>query len=257
MRLPHCVRNDGRFCLSKCESLIHQTHVWYLDPDAKVESGRIKTLVGLLSEQERAQYQRFHFPEDAHRYLVAHTMVRCALSRYTDIDPGELEFRHGRNGKPALANPGLQSLKFNLTHTRGLAACVINRVDECGIDAEKISTRHDPVAVAARMFSRAEHAELIQLQGTEQLEYFYSRWTLREAYVKARGIGLSFPTRKLRFRIRHAADIDIEFDGSIDDNSENWMINLWRPGTEHIAAVAVARQPGVKKALVVRRFNFK
>lgn len=238
------------------KSLIQQTHVWYLDPDAKTDGGRVEPLLRLLSEQEQAQYRRFHFPEDAHRYLLSHALVRCALSRYTDINPAEFEFCRVLNGKPALANPGLQSLKFNLTHTAGLAACVITLVDECGIDAEKISARHDPVAVAARMFSRAEHAELIRLQGLEQLEYFYRRWTLREAYVKARGIGLSFPTRKLHFRIRHEADIDIEFDESIDDDQENWMINLWRPGAEHIAAIAVARQPGVEKELIVRRFNF-
>lgn len=238
------------------ELLIQQTHVWYLDPDARTDGGHVDTLLRLLSEQEQAQYQRFHFPEHAHCYLVAHAMVRCALSRYTDISPAELAFSHARHGKPALANPGLQALKFNLTHTAGLAACVITLVDECGIDAEKISVRHDPVAVAARMFSRAEHAELIQLQGLAQLEYFYRRWTLREAFVKARGIGLSFPTCKLRFRIRHEADIDIEFDESIDDDKENWRINLWRPGTEHIAAIAVARQSGVEKELIVRRFKF-
>jgi len=238
------------------EALINQVHVWHLDPDAETDGTLLNTLLSMLSEQERTQYRRFHFPEDAHRYLLSHAMVRRTLSRYTDIDPAEFEFSQAGNGKPALANPGLRSLKFNLTHTPGLAACVVTLVDECGIDAEKISARHNPVAVAKRMFSRAEHAELIQLQGLEQLEYFYRRWTLREAYVKARGIGLSFPTSKLHFRIRHEADIDIEFEESIDDDRENWMINLWRPGTEHIAAIAVARQPGVEKELIVRRFKF-
>lgn len=237
------------------EALINQVHVWYLDPDAEVGSSSLDRFFGMLSAPEQAQYQRFHFPEDAHRYLVSHAMLRCALSRYAAIDPAALAFRPARHGKPAITNPGLHALKFNLTHTAGLAACVVTLDDDCGIDAEKISARHNPVGVAGRMFSVEEKKELNRLQGEEQLDYFYSRWTLREAYVKARGIGLSFPTHKLCFRVDSAADIDLTFDASVDDNGENWMINLWRPGPQHIAAIAVARRSDTRKQLVVRRLE--
>jgi len=232
-----------------------EAHVWLVEPDSIRDNAVLANFRAILSTEERAQCDRFHFPADRHRYLVSHALVRKTLSTYINIPPADWCFSHGKHGRPEIANPGIPPLRFNLTHTDGLVCFIVTMDDDCGIDVEKISARHNPVAVAARMFSPAENAELTRLQGSEQLEYFYSLWTLREAYVKARGIGLSFPTCKLRFRIRHEADIDIEFDESIDDDRKNWMVHLWRPGPEHIAAVAIARQHDVRKQLIVRQLE--
>jgi 4'-phosphopantetheinyl transferase len=238
------------------DKLHQEAHVWFTTPESAQDGEILQRLKTVLSSEELDRHRRFHFPADRHRYLVSHALLRETLSTYTNIPPADWCFSHGKHGRPEIANPGTPPLRFNLTHTDGMVCCIVTLDDDCGIDVEKISARHNPVAVAARMFSPAEHAELTRLQGSEQLEYFYSRWTLREAYVKARGIGLSFPTCKLRFRIRNEKDIDIEFDESIDDDKKNWMVNLWRPGPEHIAAIAIARQADVRKQLIVRQLEF-
>ncbi len=238
------------------DRLHHEAHVWFSIPESVQDDELLQRFKTLLSDEELDKYRRFHFPADRHRYLVSHTLLRKTLSAYIDLPPADWYFSHNEHGRPEIANPGLPPLRFNLTHTNGLVCCLVTLDDDCGIDAEKISTRHNPVSIAARMFSPAEHAGLSRLQGLEQLEYFYRRWTLREAYVKARGIGLTLPTRKLHFHIRHEADIGIEFDASIDDDSGNWMFQLWRPSPEHIAAVVISRQPGAVKELVVRRSEF-
>ncbi len=233
-----------------------EVHLWYLDPDSTAYDALVETFVRVLSASEQSQYRRFHFPADARRYLVSHAMVRYVLSRYAEIMPAEWHFSATDRGKPLITNPGLESLKFNLTHTQGLAACVVSLDRNCGIDAEHLQARHNPVSVAKRMFSPVEYTALNKLKDTEQLDYFYRHWTLREAYVKAKGVGLSFPTNKIEFSVHSNTDIKLGFDASIKDQNENWMLRLWQIGAEHILAVAVAPQKQVVTESILREFYF-
>jgi len=238
------------------ERLNDAVHVWYLDPDADTDEALAARCLQRLSAAEQARYRRFHFPADAHRYLLSHALLRGVLAGYTaGLDATQLLFRATARGKPVLENRGFTHLKFNLTHTPGLAACVISRDGACGIDAEKVVARHNPVGVAARLFSAPEYAALQCLQGAEQLDYFYTRWTLREAYVKALGSGLAFPLRALHFSLDGDANVAVRFEAPIDDRSDNWEIKLWRPGPEHVAALFVARRAGTRKQVLIRRFE--
>jgi len=234
-------------------SLYQEAHVWYTIPESVQENGILQRLKAILSHDELERHRRFHFPEDRHRYLVSHALVRTTLSKYLDIPPEDWCFSHGDHGRPEIANPGIPPLRFNLTHTTGLAGCVITLSNECGIDAEKVVERHNPSGVANRMFSKTEYQELLQLTGQEHLDYFFERWTLREAYVKARGIGISFPTRKLHFKRTPANDIQIGFHPDIEDREGDWQFELLHPTGEHIAAVAI-RLDGENKKTMVTRF---
>jgi 4'-phosphopantetheinyl transferase len=238
------------------EQLGRQAHVWYLVPGSIRDSSLLQHFRSLLSAEELHRHERLHFAEDRHRFLVSHALIRTALSRYADLPPERWHFSLSPKGKPEIGNPGLPPLRFNLTHTAGLAACVVNLSGECGIDAEKITLRHDPLGVARRMFSDPEYLTQQTLEGRRQLEYFFERWTLREAYVKARGIGIHFPTRKLRFRVSSHESVHVEFAADIDDRDDNWQIQLLRPTEEHIAAVTVARPGQAGKDIVARPFDF-
>jgi len=178
-----------------------EIHVWYVKPEAIRGKMVLDACLDALSEQEQEQCQRFRFSGDSHHYLVSHAMVRYALSEYFDMRPREWVFSLSDRGRPEVANHGLPSIRFNLSHTKGLAACVVCLSSDCGVDVERIFGRHNPVGVAKRMFSTAEYEHMLQLHDQEQLEYFFTRWTLREAYVKARGIGISFPMHKLNFTV--------------------------------------------------------
>jgi len=232
--------------------LQQETHAWFVQPEKAAEPASIDHYRHLLSIQETAQYKRFHFPDDAHRYLISHALVRIVLSRYTDIAPSDWTFSKGEHGKPEVSNPNVAALRFNLTHTAGLVGCVVTLDNDCGIDAEHISTRHNPMGVAERMFSASECLEMQQLKDATQLEYFFTRWTLREAYVKARGIGISFPTRKLNFRVNDEACVEVMFETDLQENECNWRFHLLRPTPEHIAAIAVHTGNQPEKKLLVR-----
>jgi len=233
-------------------NLTHESHVWYASPESVRDSNTLARFIAMLSSEELQRYERFLFPKDSHTYLVSHALVRRVLSKYADIAPQDWRFMNTQHGRPEIANPGIPSIRFNLTHTAGLAACVITLDQECGIDAEKITKRHSPLDVARKMFSAAEYKHLKTLNGREQLKYFFSRWTLREAYVKAKGIGISFPTRKLTFSVENDDSISVSFHPDIADKNENWKFDLLRPTKQHITAIAISRNDQTEKNVITR-----
>lgn len=245
IRMPNNQKGDTLF-----DRLHRETHVWFLTPESVRNPDTLDQLRSTLSKTEVAQYQRFLFPEDAHLYLVSHGLVRHVLSGYADIDPGQWVFRRSAHGRPEIDNPDLPELRFNLTHTPGLAGCVVTLGEACGIDAERLVARGNLPGVAKRMFSEAECRQLEQLKNHALLEYFYTRWTLREAYVKARGIGIYFPTRKMNFTVSSDTSIEVLFHPELNDSEDCWSFQLLKPAAQHIVSVAVGGNTEIKKALV-------
>jgi len=238
------------------DRLQYEAHIWYICPESIKDSETLMQLKTVLSSDELEQYQRFYFSEDSHRYLVSHALVRHVLSKYEAISPSEWVFVCTPRGRPEIANLDVSALRFNLTHTTGLVACIVSLDHDCGIDAEYIVERRDLLGVAQKMFSDIEFGELQQLTGQEQLEYFFSRWTLREAYVKATGIGISFPTSKLLFECKGDLMIRLEFDPKLDDDSGHWQFSLLRPSHQHITAIALRRGQHPAKKIVTRFFKY-
>lgn len=239
------------------DSLQREAHVWFTVPESVRDDAVLQRLEAVLSDEELGRYRRFHFPEDRHRYLVSHALVREALSHYSDIAPADWCFSRREHGRPEIANPGIPPLRFNLTHTAGLACCIVTLDDDCGIDAEKITARHASTRIAKRMFSEAEYRELQQLQGQQHLEYFFTRWTLREAYVKARGIGIFHPTGMLTFTLAADGSFAVSGDAGIDNNKEAlWNFQLLKLSEAHITATALHGIKAGNKTIGVHRLEF-
>lgn len=234
------------------EALNGDVHVWFAQPERLQDRARIAHYLELLDAGEQARYRRLLDPADRHRYLAAHALLRITLSRYAAPGPAAWRFSPGTHGRPEIVNPGLASLRFNLTHTEGLVGCVLCGESACGIDAEARSPRHKLPGIARRMFSVREYRELQALDGALAIDYFYTHWTLREAYVKALGIGIAYPTARLDFRVDKR--LDIVFDDASDgaDRPERWQFDLLQPTEKHIAAVAVETRGGSRRALVTR-----
>ncbi len=233
------------------DKLRDEAHLWAVRPESINNRMILDACMELLSDQEQERYGRFRFAKDRHRYLVSHALVRMVLSKYVEIPPDEWVFTESDHGRPEVANPGFYALRFNLSHTAGLAVCLVTSSCDCGIDVERVHVRHNPVDVARRMFSACEVEQMLQLKGRDQLDYFFTRWTLREAYTKARGIGITFPTHKLNFNIRSATEVDIEFQADIEDHAENWQLEILSLTNEHIAAAAI-RRPDQNNKIIIR-----
>jgi len=170
-----------------------EVHVWRATLDQQTAS-QIQSFLQSLAADEQARAERFHFERDREHFIVARGVLRAILGNYLNRAPECLSFCYSSHGKPALAGEsGKDAIRFSVSHSHGVALYAVTRGREVGIDLERI--RFDlPVAeIAERFFSRREVAMLRALPTDVQQQAFFRCWTCKEAYIKARGEGLSLP----------------------------------------------------------------
>jgi 4'-phosphopantetheinyl transferase len=164
-----------------------EVHVWRVDLSTWEKEA--SSLLELLEPEERDRAARFKFAGPRNQFLISRAVLRQALGGYLRIEAREVRFRTTANGKPELANTS--DLRFNLSHTEGVAVVAIARLRQLGIDVERIRPDTNALELAERFFSRPEVEWLRSQPVSEQIPAFFSCWTGKEAYIKAHGEGLS------------------------------------------------------------------
>ena len=168
-----------------------EVHVWGLSLGAPPSVER--RFWRLLPEDERRRAKRFSFEHDRVRFVMAHGLLRIILSRYTRQLPAEIRFHYSDHGKPMLTpEPNTEGLRFNLSHSYALGLVAVTRGREIGVDVERVRPEVACEQIARRYFSPREAAAFAALPASAQPEAFFACWARKEAYVKARGEGLSF-----------------------------------------------------------------
>ena len=219
--------------------LEHEIHVWLCAPDSINDPVRLSGYASLLSDEERERLQRFHFEKDRHAFLVSHALVRKVLSKYANIEPADWRFSTGEQGRPEIVRSAdMPLLRFNLTHTQGLAACVVTRNIACGIDAERVAARGNPLAVAEKMFATSELEDLRGQGEAGFLDRFYVYWTLHEAYCKALGVGLTRSDDRYAFVAMPNGQYRLEADDATQTRANDWCFEVSRPTADHVVSVA-------------------
>jgi 4'-phosphopantetheinyl transferase len=215
--------------------------VWTTAVDAGPVEPRIDVYRPLLSADEVERVDRFVQPEDALRFVIGRALARTMLSEYAEIAPRDWPLVIDDHRRPQLGTlpEGAPDLRFNLSHTEGLVACAVAIGREVGIDVEHVGRRvlHD---VPERFFSAREVADLRSLPDDEQAMVFFDYWTLKEAYIKARGLGLALPLRQFTF-LRAGSAPTVSFDPELQDDPTTWQFAQFRPTFDHRMAVAVRR----------------
>jgi 4'-phosphopantetheinyl transferase len=200
----------------------------------------VQSLRRTLTADETRRAERFYFQKDRDRFIVARGLLRSILSRYLNMEPSQLRFRYGAHGKPDLATAsGGHKLRFNLSHSNGLALYAITRDREIGVDIEYIRADFPGLQVAEHFFSPREIATLRALPAARRHEAFFTFWTLKEAYIKARGQGLTLSLDQL--------DVSAALEGrapllSTNDDLQHfshWSLQKLVPAPGYIAANAV------------------
>ena len=159
----------------------------------EVSPGELAAWTTVLSSAELARAERFRSTEDRRDYIAAHALTRAALSREAGIMPADWTLLPDPRGKPAVTGPqgGTPPLSFSLSHTRGLVACAVTRGGQIGVDVERLDRGADARAIADRFFSAEEAAMLRQCPDSDRSCRFVELWTLKEAWLKGEGGGLS------------------------------------------------------------------
>jgi 4'-phosphopantetheinyl transferase len=214
-------------------TLEQTVHVWAVrldDTSVDLEGGR-----ELLSLDERARAARFHFERDRRRYLIAHIALHRILNRYLQIDPATLVFELGSNGKPklptALASTGVE---FNLSHSNEMALLAIKRGSEVGVDIEYVKSDFKFHEIAERFFTAKEVAALRRLPSDLQRQAFFQCWTSKEAFLKAKGTGLSGKLDEVE--IARAADQQVRIGAAVP----GWALTALDPIENYESALVVA-----------------
>lgn len=203
----------------------------------------IDHLHALLDADERQRAARFHFPADQRRYIVGRGTLRLLLGHYLQTPPAQLTFTYNAYGKPELATgPGAPLLPFNLSHSGEFALYAITRQRGVGIDIEFMRPDIVYQELARYVFSPYEQAILAALPVTEQLAAFYRGWTRKEAFIKARGMGLSLPLEQ--FDVTLQADVPPRLLATRDDPQEagRWGLCDLPCPPGYAAALVVAGQ---------------
>lgn len=237
-------RSHDPFCLSwqpppkKLRLDDNEVHLWRASLD--LGASQVDRLREILSAEEQKRAERFYFQKDRERFVAARGQLRYLLAGYLDLKAEALRFCYGLHGKPALSRAPVEAtLRFNLSHSHGLALYAIAYGREIGVDLERICADLEYEQIIERFFSDQEKNQMNELPSHLKRKGFFTLWTLKEAYLKARGEGL----------FSHLDQFDILFslEGSTPSlnlkrgpkEAARWSLGTFTPAPGYQGAISV------------------
>src|SRR5580692_7466687 len=218
---------------------VEEVHVWYRPLIQDVPD--LGSYYDFLSTDERERASRYHFDRHRNEFILTRASLRILLAAYLEKSPERFAFSYSAQGKPYLANE-LTDLRFNVSHTvsltEGLAALAFARNRELGVDVEKIRPDCDAKKLAERFFSASERDYITNLSGPALDEAFFRCWTRKEAFIKAKGGGLSLPLDQFQVNLKPGeAPKMLGIDGSAEA-ARGWTLHHFDPAPDFTGAVA-------------------
>jgi 4'-phosphopantetheinyl transferase len=237
------IKRDGRKFMNswpqppaELPALQSNIHVWAVRLDDA--SVGLYHAAALISPDERERAARFKFERDRRRYLVAHCALRQILSRYLAITPAGLSFDIGANGKPRLSHALAPSgIEFNLSHSNETALLAVCHGREVGVDIEYVKEDFEFQEVAERFFTAREVKAMRGLPPSLQRQAFFKCWTSKEAFLKAKGTGLSGALDEVEISL--TTDQRVQIDASV----AGWWLSALIPFDGYQAALVIYGEP--------------
>ena len=203
-----------------------------------------------LDAEERARRDRFPTTEAKDLFAMSHGLTRVALSRWcaeqygTEINPADWRFTANRLGKPCafLPDDRAEAPLFSLSHTRGAALVAVTSRGKIGVDLESARRLANALPLANRYFAPEECADVLSRPGVDLMrERFLHYWTLKEAYLKALGLGITRPLASFAFALEAgSARLLYDHDGIRDD----WRFPILALPGDMMGAIARGMPPG-------------
>jgi len=211
-------------------------------------------LRALLPAEDLAREQRYRMTGDRERFVVGRGLSRLLLGQVLGLPPAEVPLSTEPYGRPVPDAPGATDVGFNVSHTPGLVAVALASTRDVGIDVED-TTRAITHDIPSRFFSPAELRELHAHTPAAQRSAFFDYWTLKEAYIKARGLGLAIPLDQFSFHLAPPAAPTLSLDPRQLDTAASWQFHLASPTGRHRLALAVRRAGTDARAVRVTWFG--
>ena len=217
----------------------NDVHLWLTDLKT-VDRIRADDYLALMSDDERERNSRYRFADSRFTDAVTRALARTVLSRYVDLPPTAWRFSRGEHGKPEIDVPGLaRPLRFNLSHSKGFVVCAVTPGRDVGVDVEWTERANALEEIAGRFFSAAEVTAFSALAEGQKKRRFFDYWTLKEAYMKASGEGISLGLGNFSFQLPDDGPIAIAFGDTLRDDPAQWQFWLGDVAADHRLAVAL------------------
>jgi 4'-phosphopantetheinyl transferase len=221
-----------------------EAHVWYVRPE-EVGPDLLDACRELMAPEEVERQQRYRFERERRQQAITRALVRTTLSRYHPIAPRAWRFRVTPSGRPEIVREaGVPPLRFNVSHTAGLIVCGVTLERDIGVDVEGSPRRGLTLEIATRFFAPSEVEALRAGPAAERPRRLVECWTLKEAYIKAQGKGLSIPLDAFSVDVKPGRPVRISFDDRLDDDPEAWQLERLVLTPSHVLGVALRRGTG-------------
>ncbi len=201
-----------------------------------------ETCLSRLPADERERFRKYRHPLAAYQFLTGRLLIRAWLEAVSGTAASEWQLIEGARGRPAIAYPP-SPWSFNLAHSGGMVACVLSRLPDVGVDLEHLDRRPMARDLYRRFCSPAEIADIERQPEEARMRRFLTYWTLKEAYLKARGLGIAV----------HLADVEFSIDGprptiafreSLEGTDPGWALALFQPSPRCLLSVAAPQPAG-------------
>lgn len=188
---------------------------------------------GDLSPDEVLRANKYHFEEDQKKFVRRRSALRQILAKRLGKHPRSISFEYSKLGKPQLAREFSGKLYFNVSHSRDFAIIGIGMSGQIGVDIEYLDSDVDSDLISKRFFATPEISEIMSSETRHKTDAFFRHWTIKEAFIKAIGKGLTFPLNEVIVQSsegRHSLHFhDPEFDTSewsvlLDHSLDNYLI---------------------------------
>lgn len=212
-----------------------EVHVWH----ANLDEHAADSLQFLLTEDEVSRANRFHFARDRNHYIVARGLLRKLLAGYLGTGAGDLRFAYAEKGKPALEEAQQSLFNFNLAHSHGRAIYAFSLGRELGVDLEFMRKDLAGDKIAERFFSSREVDTLSTVPAELRKEAFFNCWTRKEAYIKARGEGLSMPLAEFDVSLAPGEPVALLRNHKEPAEVRRWTMQSISVSSGYVAALVV------------------
>jgi 4'-phosphopantetheinyl transferase len=202
-------------------------------------------LRSILDSTERTRADRYLFEKHRRRFTVARAALRSVLADYLDCAAQDVSFEYEAQGKPRL-NPTMHAsgLRFNISHSADQAIIALTANRDLGVDVERIRPMENYRSLAERYFSEFEATELLRLPDEVQLASFFWTWTRKEAYLKARGTGLTERLRNFDVECRPGHPCCLLATRPDADEVHRWRLGHVEIDHEYVGALVTEGEIG-------------
>jgi len=217
--------------------------VFLATPEALLGPQPLHDALPFLDEQDRSHIARFRFPRDQDIATASRLLQRLAVAHCARITPGalgDIRFSNEPSVRPVVLAPvSAQAFCFSAANTRGMVACAVSATNNVGLDVEEIKEKLAPELVE-HCCTAAERAELFSLPEQERRKAFFQLWTLKESYLKARGIGLQVSPHLIGFTSSgRSATPTLHADPATEPHPRHWHFRTLDAGPGHAAALCI------------------